>query len=190
MKNLIRGRISRARSTTKSSSFWSSIPTSISSPSSRPGETILNCLCNRCYLKNKILGLDMNLIDLDPHLHLNMATWSFYAEAAVGQRKTTLKLTGSVSPTKGSAPVFTTATPAICAWTRESLSPGWYIVTPICYYSPAERLRWIARYTSHLMKVRLGSIGMIAEPNVGEGQFEISSQFQLTRRSSWFQKQG
>lgn len=48
------------------------------------------------------------------------------------------------------------------------------IVTPIRYYSPAERLRLIARYTSHLMKVRLGSIGVIAEPNVEVSKADAS----------------
>lgn len=66
------------------------------------------------------------------------------------------------------------------------------IVTPIRYYSPAERLRLIARYTSHLMKVRLGSIGVIAEPNVEVSKADassIASSSCETRRSNWFQKQ-
>lgn len=47
-------------------------------------------------------------------------------------------------------------------------------MTPIRYYSPAERLRLIARYASHLMKVRLGSIGVIAEPNVEVSKADAS----------------
>ncbi len=173
----------------------------------RPSETLINCLCNWCYLKNQILGLDMNLIDLDPHLHfhmelllyLDLAPDPFMLQPLLplvqGKINTTRATdrSGSVSPTNSSAPVFPTATPAICAWTRETRSTGWYIVTPICYYSPAERLRLIARYTSHLMKVRLGSIGVIAEPNVevskASSRFLASSCCE-TRRSSWFQKQG
>ncbi|GFS28170.1 hypothetical protein Acr_00g0000370 [Actinidia rufa] len=124
--------------------------------------------------ENLILGLDMNLIDLDPHLHFHMELLLYLdlapdpfmlqpllplvpGKIPLGQ----LTRSGSVSPTNGSAPVFPTATPAICAWTRESRSTGtdgWYgtsrifkvipggdIVTPIRYYSPAERLRLIAR---------------------------------------------
>lgn len=53
-------------------------------------------------------------------------------------------------------------------------SPGGDIVTPIRYYSPAERLRLIARYTSHLIKVLLGSIGVIAEPNVEVSKADAS----------------
>ncbi|GFS28330.1 hypothetical protein Acr_00g0002810 [Actinidia rufa] len=103
-----------------------------------PSETLINCLCNRCYLKNLILGLDMNLIDLDPHLHFHMELLLYLdlapdpfmlqpllplvpGKIPLGQ----LTRSGSVSPTNGSAPVFPTATPAICAWTRESRSTGY-----------------------------------------------------------------